>query len=118
MVLIKELKAIIFGDSCNPFVWLFLPESTSVAEYKNSLLRIKTRENEYETVYLSHVPKDASKGMLDEVIHVCDLILNGKSDEIPYIVSGLNSAYIAKKVASSNSNLREDGKIGNVVYKI
>ncbi len=121
MVLIKEKRAIIFGDSCNPFVWLFLPESTGVAEYKDSLLRIKAREAEYDKVYLSHAPKDAAKEILDEVIHVCDLILDGQSDEIPYLipflVPGMNDGYIAKKVKSENNNVREDGKIGNIVYK-
>lgn len=117
VVLIKEQRAIIFGDSCNPFVWLFLPESTGVAEYKNSLLRIKTREKEYDKVYLSHAPKDATKEILNEVILICDLILDGKSDEIPFSVPSTNDGYIAKKVKSENNNLREDGKIGNIVYK-
>ncbi|WFR56349.1 MBL fold metallo-hydrolase [Anaerocolumna sp. AGMB13025] len=117
VVLIKEQRAIIFGDSCNPFVWLFLPESTGVAEYKNSLLRVKTREEEYDKVYLSHAPKDSAKEILDEVIHICDLILDGKSDDIPYSVPGMKDGYIAKKVKSENNNLREDGKIGNIVYK-
>lgn len=117
VVLIKEQRAIIFGDSCNPLVWLFLPESTDVAEYKVSLLKIKAREEEYDKVYLSHAPKDAAKEILDEVIHVCNLILAGKSDNVPYSMSGMNDGYIAKKVKFENNNLREDGKIGNIIFK-
>lgn len=108
VVLIKEQRAIIFGDSCNPFVWLFLPESTGVAEYKESLLKIKTREEDYDKVYLSHEPKDVDKNILDEVIHTCDLILVGKSDDVLYSIPGMNAGYIAKRV---------DGKTGNIVYK-
>ena len=41
MVLIKELRVIISGDCCNPYVWLHLNESTSVAEYKNHYCGLK-----------------------------------------------------------------------------
>lgn len=116
IVLIKELRAVIFGDSCNPSVWLFSPESTSVAEYHESLLKVKLREDEYDKVYLSHEPKDADKAILDEVINVCKLILDGKSDDIPYSEYGAENCYIAKKVNVEN-NQREDGKIGNIIYK-
>lgn len=117
MVLIKEQRSIIFGDSCNPLVWLFLPESTGVAEYKESLLRIKTREEDYDKVYLSHAPKDAPKEILDEVIYICDLILAEKCDDALYTIPGMKDGYIAKRLMPENNNFREDGKMGNIVYK-
>lgn len=116
VVLIQEKRAVIFGDACNPLVWLFLPESTGVPEYRESLVKLKAREEAFDKVYLSHAPGEADREILDEVIHICDEIIEGKSDDIPYFASGLEG-YIAKKVKAENQTIREDGKIGNIVFK-
>lgn len=117
MVLIKELRTIIFGDSCNPYVWIHLPESTGVAEYRNSLLRIKSREADYDRVLLSHKPRDTKKEILNEIIHVCEEVMAGRSDEIPFEFDGIYKAYVAKKVSEEEDNIRVHGNVGNIVYK-
>lgn len=117
MILIKELRIIIFGDACCPGTWVHLLESTSVAIYRNSLLRIKSREADYDRVLLSHRPRDAKKEILDETIHVCEDVLAGRSDEIPFEFNGYYQSYIAKKVDEEDPMIRADGKIGNIIYK-
>jgi hydroxyacylglutathione hydrolase len=117
MILIKELRTIIFGDACCPNTWLHLPESTSIPEYKNSLLRIKAREADYDRVLLSHRPRDTKKEILDEVILVCEEVIHGISDKIPFENNGSYQSYIAKKVNKKDYNIRADGKIGNIIYK-
>lgn len=117
MILIKELRTIIFGDACCPITWLHLPESTSVADYRNSLLRIKSREADYDRVLLSHRPKDAEKEILNEIIHVCEEVMDGRSDKIPFESNFYYQSYIAKKANEEDANIRSDGKIGNIIYK-
>ncbi|BCN30840.1 MBL fold metallo-hydrolase [Anaeromicropila herbilytica] len=117
MILIKELRIMIFGDSCNPNVWLHLPESTSVLEYRHSLLRIKSREVEYDRVLLSHFPRDINKVILDEIIDVCEEVMDGKCDEIPYECDECYNAYIAKKQSGEDYNIQADGIVGNIIYK-
>lgn len=71
----------------------------------------------YDRVLLSHRPRDTKKEILDEIIHVCEEVLDGKSDEIPFEFNGYYQSYIAKKVNEEDYNIRVDGKIGNVIYK-
>lgn len=117
MILIKELRIMVYGDSCNPYVWLHLPESTSVLDYRNSLLRIKSREADYDRVLLSHSPRDTKKEIIDEIIHICEEVMEGKCDEIPYEFDACYKTYIAKKVSEEDYNIRADGIVGNIIYK-
>lgn len=108
MVLMKELRTILFGDSCNASVWMYLDESTGIREYKNSLLKIKEREEEYDKILFSHDTNEVDKKILDELIHVCDMILQDQSEDIPVTFGNIGSGFIAK---------REDGRVGNIVHK-
>ncbi len=117
-VLIKQERAVVFGDTCNPLVYLFFEESCSVEQYKQSLLHIKEYDNMYDTVYKSHGPGAViPKSTLDDCIEVCDDILQGKDDKIPYDFGVLptlkHRAVLAKKAINTK---RCDGKTGNVVY--
>jgi len=117
MVLIKEYRIMIFGDACNPNVWMQLPESTSIPEYKQSLLRVKSREDEYDRVLFSHAPKEADKKILDSIIELCDDIINGNCDAIPYMVDQFSNAFAAKKGSKEDDSMRADGVIGTIIYK-
>lgn len=113
-ILNRTERSILFGDACNPSVFLWDQESSSVEEYKESLLQLKKREPEYDTVYLSHGVPVIDKGILDGVIQVCDEILNGKSDEEPFHFMGYQGLKTAK--ATDGQGMRKDGGLGNIVY--
>lgn len=108
MILMRELRTILFGDSCNTSVWMYLNESTGIQEYKNSLLKIKSREADYDKILFSHDTTKRDKDILDELIHVCDMILQDQSEDIPVTFGNIGSGFIAK---------REDGRAGNIVHK-
>jgi hypothetical protein len=56
---------------------------------------------------------DASPEILQEMQEVCDQVLKGQSDEIPFAFMGMKGL-IAKKV---NERLeREDGDFANLIY--
>lgn len=107
-------RSIIFGDACNPAVFLWDEEATSVEEYKESLIQLKKRENEYDTVILSHGPEIIGKEILDGVLEVCNEILEGKSDEKPFLFMDYQGLKLAKEILEDGS--RKDGGLGNIVF--
>ena len=103
-----------FGDACNPSVFLWADEASSVEEYRETLLELKKREGDYDKVYLSHGPKLIGKEILDGVILVCEDILSGNSDEVPFEFMGYEGLLMAKKPAGAGE--RADGGLGNIIY--
>lgn len=114
VMLIPEEKALILGDACNNATFLFDENSLSVTEYRENLIRVKNLlEGRYDTVYLCHHVMKASKEMLASVIEVCDEILEGKADDIPFDFMG-HHAFVAKK--ANERFERIDGGAGNLIY--
>ena len=68
MVLVKEERTILFGDGCGVGVLLFFPYSTSVEEYKETLVELKKHENEYDNIIRNHGTYESNKDLLDNVI--------------------------------------------------
>lgn len=114
VMLVPEEKALILGDACNNATFLFDENSLSVHEYKENLIRVKEKlEGRYDTTYLCHHVMTASKDMLAHVIEVCDEILEGKADDIPFEFIG-HHAFVAKR--ANERFERVDGGEGNIVY--
>jgi glyoxylase-like metal-dependent hydrolase (beta-lactamase superfamily II) len=114
-VLNREERSILFGDACNTAVFLWDDEATDVATYKESLKRLQTYENRYDTVYLSHAMITIEKDVLENVMAVCDDILNGTADNQPFAFMDYEGIMLAK--ATDASMARLDGKMGNIVYR-
>jgi glyoxylase-like metal-dependent hydrolase (beta-lactamase superfamily II) len=114
-VLNREERSILFGDACNTAVFLWDDEATDVATYKESLKRLQTYEDRYDTVYLSHAMITIEKNILENVLDVCDDILNGTADNQPYAFMDYEGIMLAK--ATDASMMRLDGRLGNIVYR-
>ena len=112
-ILIREMRVVILGDGCNPFTFLFLPESSSVERYRTALQVFLAHEDEYDTVWLSHGPYRVPKSIVNDNIELCGDIMAGKVDKIPFDFHG-RTALIAKAMNPDRS--RVDGKVGNIVY--
>lgn len=112
--LLPELKILILGDSCNNSTFLFDQDASPLEEYRDTLKRIQLRlDGKYEHVFLSHHVMEVSVDIIGNVIEVCEDILQGKADDIPFSFMGMH-AYIAK---SCNERFeRTDGKAGNIIY--
>lgn len=120
MILIKEERTILFGDGCGVGVLLFLPYSTSVEEYLETLKNLKKRKNEYDKIIRNHGTCESEKDLLDNVIECCELILQRKDDKADiYDALPLHKdepgLYYAKAIDPITHN-RLDGKFGNVCY--
>jgi Zn-dependent hydrolases, including glyoxylases len=115
VMLLKEERALLLGDACNTFTFLFDDYSLTVEEYEKSLEKLKEElEGKYDTVYLSHRGGNGSKNMIQEVIQVCKDIKNQNVDDIPFEFMGAK-AFVAKAVTPEM--LRADGVEGNIVYR-
>lgn len=114
VMLIPEERMILLGDACNYQVFLFDDLSTTVAEYKASLQRLLERVGgRYDTVLLSHGDGVGVPDMIENVIAVCEDILEGRSDEACFNFLG-NEALLAKAVGPDRRRL--DGGAGNIAY--
>ncbi|MDC7124299.1 MAG: MBL fold metallo-hydrolase [Spirochaetales bacterium] len=110
--LLIEERTIIFGDACGVGVLLFDEFSSTVSEYRESLLNLKQYENEYDRIYRNHGTFTSPKELLDNVIECCDLILSGKDDHQPVNIHGFH-LFAAKE---QEYDKRLDGKEGNIKY--
>lgn len=109
-------RSILFGDACNVAVFIWDKEATTIETYYKNLQRIKTDyEKRYDTVYLSHGALKIDKGILDGVMEVCQEVMDGKADEVPFQFMDYEGIKLAK--AADASGNRADGGIGNLVYK-
>ena len=112
--LIREMKILITGDACNNATFLFDQDCLTVEEYKEVLQKNQNRlAGKYDRVLISHHVMDADADLLQQVIAVCDEVLAGKGDDLPFEFMGMH-AFIAKRCNERFE--REDGKFGNMIY--
>lgn len=115
-VLLRDEKKLIIGDACNHATYLFGSECTSVKEYKECLEKLIAREREWDEVWFSHYDYKGEKKIVSGVLNVCDLVLKGKDDKIPFDFLG-NRGILAMEVTDLVSMARKDGKTGNIIYR-
>lgn len=114
VMLIREERVLLLGDACNYLTFLHEPYSTTVKEYKANLEILKPQvEGKYDAVYLSHGPGDGSIQLIDGVIQVCQDIMDGNTDDVPFAFKE-SRGFLAK--AEIEQDVRVDGGIGNVIY--
>lgn len=115
--LIPELRTLLLGDACNPFTYLFDTTCSTVADYREMLLRLKTSvDGRFEHVLLCHGPDGrGTTDLIENVIAVCDDILRGDVDNMPFRGFHGEPVFIAKAMDFTTFS-RVDGRSGNIVY--
>lgn len=114
-MLIPEWRILLLGDACNQFTFLFDQWASPVPVYKDMLLKLKAEtDGKYDRVLFSHGNGEGPAEMIDSVIKVCDDILAGKADDLPF-ENPLGSGLIAKAMDFQRF-CRADGGAGNVIY--
>lgn len=114
VMLIREERVLLLGDACNYLTFLHEPYSTTVREYKANLEALKPQvAGKYDTVYLSHGPGNGHAELIDGVIKVCQDIMDGNTDDVPFGFKD-SRGFLAK--AEIERDVRRDGGIGNVIY--
>ncbi len=114
--LIPEERIFILGDACNAFTYLFDSFCPSVAQYRENLLRLQAEtDGKYDRTLYCHGMGEGTVNMIANVIGVCDDILAGKTDDMPFRGFGGEPALIAKAMDFSRF-CRADGGEGNIIY--
>ncbi|EHI58520.1 MAG: MBL fold metallo-hydrolase [Hungatella hathewayi] len=114
MLLVQE-RVLVLGDACNDFTFLFADHCTSVTEYEKNLKALKSQvDGMFDTVYISHGDGNGAVETIDEVIHVCEDIKQGSTDDIPFDFMGLPG--VIAKAVNLETMKRIDGRRGNIVY--
>ncbi len=114
VVLIPEEKTLIIGDACNTATFLFDKNSLTVEEYKSNLIELEEKINsKYEKVFAMHHEIELPKNIIKNVVEVCNTILKGEADDIPFEFMG-HTNYIAKAVGERF--IRLDDGFGNIIY--
>lgn len=112
--LIREERILILGDACNNATFLFDDVCSTVAEYQNEVNRTAKRLNgKYDRVFIMHHIMEAPATILTEMSAVCDAILAGKADNVPFSFMG-KKACIA--MAANQRFERNDGLFANLIY--
>lgn len=115
-VLIEEERALILGDICNPFTFLFLEESLSIQEYVQNLSIMDEKlQGKYDLVLFSHgCVKDPACDVIENVLEVCKQVCQGHDAKIPFTFVEGQKGMIANPVNEKMERL--DAVLGNIVY--
>jgi glyoxylase-like metal-dependent hydrolase (beta-lactamase superfamily II) len=114
VVLLDRSNKIVFsGDACNVNTLLNLPNSTSIEDYRESLLYFKQFQPDFTEMWGGHGLRSFPKGIIDEAIVLCDEILSGTDDAVASECFGKPCFYAKKKDDHYN---RLDGKTANIAY--
>lgn len=69
-LLYREAGILYVGDAVNCFIWLFLPESTGLSGYRDTLYKV--RDLPFEKMIQSHEPRVMPKSCLDDDIRLAE----------------------------------------------
>jgi glyoxylase-like metal-dependent hydrolase (beta-lactamase superfamily II) len=115
IVLLDRNNGIVFsGDACNANTLLFLPHSTSIEAYRESLVHFKQFQSCFTEMWGGHGLWAVPKIIIDEALALCDEILAGTDDAVEGEHLGRPCFYGKKKDAAFK---RLDGKIANIAYR-
>lgn len=114
IVLLDRARRVVYsGDACNVNTLLFLEGSTTIEEYKESLLHFKSFQPDFDVMYGGHGLSAVPKTIIDEAIELCDEIMNGTDDAVQGESVGRPCLYAKRK---DDHFRRLDGKLANIAY--
>lgn len=114
VVLVPEERVLITGDAANNATFVFDEFALPIETYRNNLRAVERRlAGRYDRCFIMHHVMEASGQLLASVAAVCDDILAGNTDDVPFGFRG-GSYYVAK--AATPDFRRLDGGEGNVIY--
>lgn len=114
VLLIPEERVLITGDAANTATFLFDEFSTTVEEYRQALLALIPRiQGRYDECWMMHHDRVASAELLEHQVAVCDDVLAGRADDVPFPFMG-GTYFIARRATPDFKRL--DGLDANLIY--
>lgn len=115
VVFLDRTRGVVYsGDACNRNTLLFTEFSTSIEEYKESLLHFHSFEGAFELLWGGHGGQAEKKNIIEEAIALCDEIMAGTDDAIEAVGFGNQPCWYAK--AKNERFERLDGGVANIAY--
>ena len=115
VLLDRERRVVFSGDACNPNTLLFLPGSTTIEEYRESLLHFKEYQPDFDVMYGGHGRNAVPKAIIDDALELCGEIMAGTDDRMESAYTGRH-CYYAKRFTGDFKRL--DGGIANIAYAL
>ena len=116
VILDREHKILFSGDAVSRASFLLGREATSVEEYRDGLIRLRSLlDGKVDRILEGHGNGELPFEIFDAVIQVCNEVLAGKSDRIPYDLRGYVG--FTAKARKPHSLDRVDGGYGNLLYR-
>jgi hydroxyacylglutathione hydrolase len=83
--LIDEERMLLTGDAANQRTFLFLPESSSVVSYQESMTRLRAEAaGRYDRVLVSHGSGEMPVTLLDDLDALCTRVRERSDDAVPF----------------------------------
>ena len=112
----KEHKILFSGDAVSRASFLLGQEAVSVEEYRDNLIRLRDKlSGRVDRILEGHGNGELPFSIFDGVIQVCQQVLDGDTDRIPYDLRGYRGFTAKKRLPHSLD--REDGGFGNLIYR-
>ena len=118
-ILFLQDRILLTGDSVNNYTYLQLNENATIESYRESLLKLKERDDEWDNLLFSHNNAELfPKTTIDDCIELCDEIMetNGECG-ISMADMGYDEDIMLAAEVDWEKFCRPDGKTGNIVYR-
>lgn len=120
VVLIKELRIMIYGDAIGRRVSLIHP-GLPISNLLRSLKHVKEYDGQYDVCLRCHNSLTVPLDTIDNLIECCEITLANKDDRQPiefgHVGGKYTSCFAAKKI-EGKAQARIDGKVGNLFYTL
>lgn len=110
----RDLRVIYSGDACNRNTLVYGEESTSIEQYKESLLHLKEFMPAFDLLWGGHGGAAEQPGIVDDAISLCDEIMAGTDDGIEAVGFTGKKCWYAKR--KNERFQRLDGGVANIAY--
>ena len=112
----REHKILFSGDAVSNASFLLGKEAVSVEEYRDNLIRLRAElEGRVDRILEGHGSGELPFSIFDSVIRICQQVLEGDTDRIPYDLRGYQG--FTAKQRLPHSLKRVDGGAGNLIYR-
>ena len=106
-------KHLFAGDSCNPNVWMFLPQSLTVEDYYATVQKLQSLKPYFGLIFICHTFFTVGHDCLDQVAEMCRQLLAGGVTPKPHPNITPREGFSVKPLANG---FNADGTVGNVIF--
>lgn len=110
----RASRTVYSGDACNGNTLLCLDGSTTIEEYKQGLLHLKTYQPHFDVMYGGHDPRPIPNTIIDDALWLCDEIMARTDEKIPASFRDI-PAYLGLQRGKDGLPLR--GGYADIMYR-